>query len=187
MSKDQHNSTQLSIDVPEPPARPGSVPDFSHISLSGAGEVGRPPVDVKSSEIRDLAYSLVRVLDRFPNLKVYITHGGGYVPYQLGRLNQTNKNLDTHHNKKDLVDYLDNFYFDLELHEVVMRQAILDLVGADRLLYGSNFGGSDAVRHDLTEGLRISDEDLAKIRYKNACELLHFDPAALGRAEAKAA
>lgn len=127
------------------------------------------------------------VLDRFPNLKVYITHGGGYVPYQLGRLNQTNKNLDTHHNKKDLVDYLDNFYFDLELHEVVMRQAILDLVGADRLLYGSNFGGSDAVRHDLTEGLRISDEDLAKIRYKNACELLHFDPAALGRAEAKAA
>src|SRR5690606_40151189 len=27
------------------------------------------------------------VFDRFPNLKVYITHGGGYVPSQLGRLN----------------------------------------------------------------------------------------------------
>jgi predicted TIM-barrel fold metal-dependent hydrolase len=122
------------------------------------------------------------VFDRFPDLKVYITHGGGYVPWQLGRLNQCNKNLDTTHNKKELVDYLPNFYFDLELHEKIMRQAILDLVGADRLLYGSNFGGSDAVRHDLTEGLRISDEDLQKIRYKNALDLLHLDPAKIGRA-----
>jgi len=38
------------------------------------------------------------------------------------------------------------------------------------------------VRHDLTEGLRISDEDLQKIRYKNALELLHLDPAKIGRA-----
>lgn len=127
------------------------------------------------------------VFDRFPKLKVYITHGGGYVPYQLGRLNQTNKNLDVTHNKRDLVDYLPNFYFDLELHEVPMRQAVLDLIGADRLVYGSNFGGSDAVRHDLTEGLRISQSDLEKIRYRNACDLLHLDPAKLGRARMVAA
>jgi predicted TIM-barrel fold metal-dependent hydrolase len=122
------------------------------------------------------------VFDRFPKLKVYITHGGGYVPYQLGRLNQTNKNLDVTHNKRALIDYLPNFYFDLELHEAPMRQAVLDLIGADRLVYGSNFGGSDAVRHDLTEGLRISQPDLEKIRFRNACELLHLDPAKLGRA-----
>lgn len=127
------------------------------------------------------------VFDRFPNLKVYITHGGGYVPYQLGRLNQTNKNLDFVHNKKELISYLDNFYFDLELHEVPMRQAVLEVIGADRLLYGSNFGGSDAVRHDLTEGLRISPEDLEKIRYKNACDLLHIDPSKVGRAAKSAA
>ena len=127
------------------------------------------------------------VFDRFPDLKVYITHGGGYVPYQLGRLNETNKNLDVKHNKKDLVDYLGNFYFELELHEVEMRQAVLDLIGADRLLYGSNFSGSDAVRHDLTPGLRISDEDLQKIRYKDALELLNIDPNKIGRAKKTAA
>ena len=77
--------------------------------------------------------------------------------------------------------YLSNFYFDVELHEVPMRQALVDIIGADRILYGSNFGGSDAVRHDLTEGLRLSDEDLQKIRWKNACELLHIDPAKLGK------
>ncbi len=126
------------------------------------------------------------VFDRFPSLKVYITHGGGYVPYQLGRLNQTNKNLDVVHNKKALIEYLPNFYFDLELHEPVFRQAVLDLIGADRLLYGTNFGGSDAVRHDLTEGLRISAADLNKIRYQNALSVLHLDPAKLGRARAAA-
>jgi predicted TIM-barrel fold metal-dependent hydrolase len=122
------------------------------------------------------------VFDRFPNLKVYITHGGGYVPYQLGRLNATNRNLDTFHNKKPLIDYLPNFYFDLELHEPVMRQAVLELIGADRLLYGSNFGGSDAVRHDLTDGLTMSDEDLQKIRWKNAVDLLRLDVNKMGRA-----
>jgi len=123
------------------------------------------------------------VFDRFPNLKVYITHGGGYVPYQLGRFVQTNKNLDVTYNKKPLNDYLNNFYFDLELHEIPMRQAVVELIGADRLLYGSNFGGSDAVRHDLTDGVRMSAQDLEKIRYKNAIELLHLDPAKIGRAK----
>jgi hypothetical protein len=119
------------------------------------------------------------VFDRFPKLKVYITHGG-FVPYQLGRLAQTNPNLDTFHNKKPVLDYLKNFYFDVELHELPMRQALIDVIGADRILYGSNFGGSDAVRHDLTEGLRLSDADLQRIRWSNACELLHPGPGKVG-------
>ena len=119
------------------------------------------------------------VLDRFPNLKIYITHGGGFVPYQLGRLAQTNPNLDVAHNKKPVLEYMKNFTFDVELHELPMRQAMIDVIGADRVVYGSNFGGSDAVRHDLTDGLKLSDEDLQKIRWKNACELLRIDPATL--------
>tara|TARA_Y100001001_G_scaffold44512_1_gene39565 strand:- start:16331 stop:17416 length:1086 start_codon:yes stop_codon:yes gene_type:complete len=121
------------------------------------------------------------VFDRFPDLKVYITHGGGFVPYQLGRMEKTNPNLDIFHNKKPFREYLRNFYFDVELHEVPMRQALVDVIGADRVLYGSNFGGSDAVRHDLTDGLSLSDEDMQKIRWKNACELLHLDPEKIGK------
>ena len=62
-----------------------------------------------------------------------------------------------------------------------MRQAMVEVIGADRVLYGSNFGGSDAVRHDLTDDLKLSKEDLDKIRWKNACELLHLDPNKLGK------
>jgi predicted TIM-barrel fold metal-dependent hydrolase len=121
------------------------------------------------------------VLDRFPKLKIYITHGGGYVPYQLGRLAQTNQNLDVVHNKKPVLEYMKNFWFDVELHELPMRQALIDVIGADRLFYGSNFGGSDAVRTDLTDGLALSPDDMQKIRYGNACELLKLDPSSIGQ------
>jgi predicted TIM-barrel fold metal-dependent hydrolase len=63
-----------------------------------------------------------------------------------------------------------------------MRQAVLEVIGADRLLYGTNFNGSDFVRDDLTRGLRCSQADLDKIRFGNAIDLLHLDPAKLGRA-----
>lgn len=53
----------LRLTIPEPAARPGDAPQFGDLRLSPAGEVRRPPHDVAASEILDLAYSLVRVLD----------------------------------------------------------------------------------------------------------------------------
>lgn len=119
------------------------------------------------------------VLDRFPQLKVYITHGGGYVPYQLGRMNETLKTMaPDRKNTKDLVEYLPNFWFDPLVHEAPMRKAIVEVIGADRLLYGDNFGGADSIDFDITEGLGLSDDDRDKIRHRNATALLHLEVAA---------
>ena len=54
----------LSFHVPAPAVRPGGTPDFSDVRISLAGEVRRPEVDVAPEQIRDLAYSIIRVLDR---------------------------------------------------------------------------------------------------------------------------
>src|SRR5215204_840790 len=54
----------LSFHVPAPAVRPGGTPDFSDVTISRAGEVERPPVDVAPENIRDLAYKIIRVLDR---------------------------------------------------------------------------------------------------------------------------
>jgi 2-oxoisovalerate dehydrogenase E1 component alpha subunit len=53
----------LSLRIPEPKARPGETRDFSDLLLSTAGAAPRPPIDAEPSEIRDLAYDLIRVLD----------------------------------------------------------------------------------------------------------------------------
>ena len=53
----------LRLHVPEPTGRPGQTTDFSYLRLSPAGEVRKPPTDVLPIDTRDLAYSLIRVLD----------------------------------------------------------------------------------------------------------------------------
>jgi 2-oxoisovalerate dehydrogenase E1 component alpha subunit len=55
---------RLSFHVPAPAVRPGGTPDFSDVKISPAGAVRRPKVDVAAEEIRDLAYSIIRVLNR---------------------------------------------------------------------------------------------------------------------------
>ncbi|MBN9033444.1 MAG: 3-methyl-2-oxobutanoate dehydrogenase (2-methylpropanoyl-transferring) subunit alpha [Rhizobiales bacterium] len=55
--------TPLVLTVPQPGARPGETPDFSWMDVPAAGSVRRPPVDADQSEIRDLAFTLIRVLD----------------------------------------------------------------------------------------------------------------------------
>lgn len=54
----------LSLHVPEPAVRPGGAPDFSNVRIPRAGTVARPPIDVDAEAIRDLAYSVIRVLNR---------------------------------------------------------------------------------------------------------------------------
>ncbi len=57
-------STPLSLHVPEPEVRPGGTPNFKDVVIAPAGEVPRPPVDVDPREIRDMAFSIIRVLNR---------------------------------------------------------------------------------------------------------------------------
>jgi 2-oxoisovalerate dehydrogenase E1 component alpha subunit len=56
--------TRLSLHVPEPAVRPGGQPDFSTVEIPEAGSVSRPPVDAAPEDIRHLAYSIIRVLNR---------------------------------------------------------------------------------------------------------------------------
>ncbi|MBL27805.1 MAG: 3-methyl-2-oxobutanoate dehydrogenase (2-methylpropanoyl-transferring) subunit alpha [Rhodospirillaceae bacterium] len=58
------SSPRLSLSVPEPAFRPGDTPDYSGVTFPEAGSVQRPPVDVNPEEIRDLAFTIIRVLDR---------------------------------------------------------------------------------------------------------------------------
>ena len=54
----------LKLHVPEPAVRPGGTPDFSSVRIPHAGSVARPAVDADPEAIRDLAYSIIRVLNR---------------------------------------------------------------------------------------------------------------------------
>ena len=58
------DSYRLQLKVPEPECRPGDKPDFSNFEIPKAGSVRLPEIDEKAEEMHDLAYSIIRVLDR---------------------------------------------------------------------------------------------------------------------------
>ncbi|WP_417769640.1 3-methyl-2-oxobutanoate dehydrogenase (2-methylpropanoyl-transferring) subunit alpha [Stappia sp.] len=54
----------LSLHVPEPGCRPGDTPDFSDFEIPRAGAVRRPDVSEAPEDMRDMAFSVVRVLNK---------------------------------------------------------------------------------------------------------------------------
>ena len=60
---ERRNRPALELYVPEPNARPGDEVDFSHIVIPPAGSVLRPDVTSSPDQLRDLPYTLIRVLD----------------------------------------------------------------------------------------------------------------------------
>lgn len=80
-------------------------------------------------------------LDRMPELAVVLVHGGGFVPYQLGRFDRG------HHVRPEAraggagpaSRYARRFYYDTLTHSVRSLCFLCEVVGADRLLLGSDF------------------------------------------------
>ena len=58
------NRTKLSLRVPQPKARPGDTPDFTGMRILDAGVTPRPEIDARPHDMMDLAFGLVRVLDK---------------------------------------------------------------------------------------------------------------------------
>ncbi len=57
------NLPGLQLHIPTPPARPGETVSFAHLDIGAAGSVRRPDSATPEQEMRDLPYTLIRVLD----------------------------------------------------------------------------------------------------------------------------
>lgn len=80
------------------------------------------------------------VLDELPELKICLAHGGGFTPYQLGRLVHGHKvrpeaHKATRTSPKELIR---RFYFDSLVFEPKALRYLIDLVGADRICIGTD-------------------------------------------------
>jgi aminocarboxymuconate-semialdehyde decarboxylase len=89
------------------------------------------------------------VMDRFPSLKIVISHGGGYFPHNLGRMDRNVTNFpDSMKNiSRKPSEYLRSFYYDTCVYDPSVLFALVQRVGADRLVMGSDcpVGESDPI------------------------------------------
>jgi aminocarboxymuconate-semialdehyde decarboxylase len=117
------------------------------------------------------------VLDRHPGLTVCLVHGGGTLPYQLGRIGHA------HHVNPGSVGslpappgtYLRRFHFDTVTHSADVLAFLRDLVGSDRLVLGSDYPFAMGYAHpvgELEKGLTWSAADRARVLGGNVERLL---------------
>ena len=106
------------------------------------------------------------VLDEFPRLEVNLPHAGGTFPWLIGRLDHGTKvRPELEHMKKPPSEYLRRFTYDIIGHDDRINSSLARLVGADRLVLGSDYcfdmGLDDpvATAHRI-EGLTDADRDL---------------------------
>ncbi len=79
-------------------------------------------------------------LDRYPHLNVVLVHAGGFLPYQVGRLDhgfQVRPETQAHIHRPPST-YLQRFYFDTITHASLPLQFLVNLVGADHVLLGTD-------------------------------------------------
>lgn len=112
-------------------------------------------------------------LDELPRLKMLLAHGGGFAPYQVGRFVHGHKvRPETRaHTASSARDMLKRFYFDTITHDPQALRYLVELVGAERIVLGTDSPfdmGDETPRATLS---RFSPEEVAKLR-SNALRLL---------------
>jgi aminocarboxymuconate-semialdehyde decarboxylase len=106
------------------------------------------------------------VLDRFPDLTLILSHGGGYFPYQAGRFDRVYRDLKAPTAPAQPPSaYLRRFYYDTILHHSAALRYLHDLVGSDRLLLGTDypFPMDDRSALRLLEQAGCSADEVAQI------------------------
>jgi aminocarboxymuconate-semialdehyde decarboxylase len=112
-------------------------------------------------------------LDELPRLKMLLAHGGGFAPYQVGRFVHGHKvRPETRaHTASSAKDLLKRFYFDTLTHDAQALRYLVELVGAERLVLGTDAPfdmGDENPRGTLSS---LSAEEAAMLR-RNALRLL---------------
>lgn len=80
------------------------------------------------------------VLDELPDLKMCVAHGGGFVPYQIGRLDHGHRvRPETHAlTKTPPSELLRRLFFDTITFNPLALRYLIDLVGAGRVALGTD-------------------------------------------------
>lgn len=119
------------------------------------------------------------VFDRFPELKLLVVHGGGYLPFYFGRTDHAYRvRPETRRHIPDLPSkYLHKLYFDTTVFRPSEVEYLVSEFGADRVLLGTDYpfdmGPSDPLGFLAEARLTKSERDL--IYGGNAIRLLDIE------------
>ena len=117
------------------------------------------------------------IFEKFPDLKVMIVHGGGFIPYQHGRLKRMIevRPKSGEQLKQPIHESLRKIHFDTLVFDKIALEFLVKSWGASHILMGTDYpflmSDSDPVK--TVKGLSgFSKEEITMIRGGNASRLL---------------
>src|SRR5437764_10481142 len=110
------------------------------------------------------------LMECHPGLKIVMSHTGGALPYQSGRMDKNGKNAKL---PRPPSTYIRRMYTDtVSPHSMGIKFAI-DYYGIDQVMYGSDYPCWDpATALALIREIGLPDADLEKLLYRNAQRIL---------------
>ena len=118
------------------------------------------------------------VLERHPDLKICVVHGGGFVPYQLGRWDhgyRVNARGAAANLTRPPSEWAARLYYDSVLHSPRALRALIDTVGVSQVVLGTDYpfemGDSRAVQ-TVTDVPGLSETDRNRILSGTMSDLL---------------
>jgi aminocarboxymuconate-semialdehyde decarboxylase len=129
------------------------------------------------------------VPDRFGGLDLLLVHGGGFFPYQFARMDAGFRRWPGLRGRSGRPpgEHLRWFHYDTVLFDDAPTRYLLDLVGADRVLAGSDcpFTMSDHRPFEVPESLGLDARGRRRVLGANAVELFGLTAIAPVRAKEK--
>lgn len=115
------------------------------------------------------------LLEEHPGLQICLVHGGGHLPYQIGRLDRAYEMRPEawQHISQPPSYYFKQFYFDTVVHSAQALAYLVDLVGVERVMVGSDYPFDMGVERpaDIVHALDLTEAEKAKLLYENAARL----------------
>jgi len=116
-------------------------------------------------------------LERYPNLKIAVAHGGGYLPYYPGRMDHAYavRPECKKHISRPPSEYLKRLYFDTIVYQEASLEALVQYAGSDHVLLGTDYPfdmGEDDPVGFINKMKSVSQAEREKILGGNAVRLL---------------
>jgi aminocarboxymuconate-semialdehyde decarboxylase len=109
-------------------------------------------------------------MERHPNLKIVMSHTGGALPYQSGRMD---KNTPKAKLPRPASTYLKRMYTDTVSPHTAGLKFAIEYYGIDNVMYGTDYPCWDpATALKLLDELKLSEADQEKLFYSNAKRIL---------------
>ena len=126
-------------------------------------------IDVSVSSYRLV---LSGIMERHPSLKVFVSHTGGALPYQAGRMDKNSKAAKL---PKPPSEYLKRFYTDtVNPHALGVKLAV-EFYGVDHVMWGDDYPcWNPEGAHRVFRECGLNEADTEKIMNSNARRILNL-------------